>query len=56
MDSVDSIGTLEGRVRVVTRAQCGSIPTSAYPFEIVSTVVEPAGRLSGRRAKGDDCP
>ena len=55
---VDSVGTLEGRVRaaVTTRAQCGSIPTAAYPFEIVrvprsSTAVV----YLEHRAKGEGC-
>jgi len=55
---VDSVGTLEGRVRaaVTTRAQCGPIPTSAYPFEIVRVPFsnQPVVFLE-HRAKGDDC-
>ena len=55
---VDSVGTLEGRVRAVvrTRAQCGPYPATAYPFEIVriprSTV--PVQFLE-RREKAEDC-
>lgn len=55
---VDSVGTLEGRVRaaVTTRAQCGPVPTSAYPFEIVRVPFsnQPVVFLE-HRAKGDDC-
>jgi hypothetical protein len=55
---VDSVGTLEGRVRAVvrTRAQCGAYPATAYPFEIVripkSTM--PVQFLE-RRDKAEDC-
>jgi hypothetical protein len=56
---VDSVGTLEGRVRAVvtTRAQCGTIPTGAYPFEIVRVPrsTQPVEFIE-RRAKGADCP
>jgi hypothetical protein len=56
---VDSVGTLGGRVRVLvqTRVQCGSIPTSAYPFEIVRVPrsTEEVGFLE-RRTKAEDCP
>lgn len=55
---VDSIGTLEGRLRAVvrTRAQCGAYPTSAYPFEIVRVPrsTEPVTFLE-RRDKAEDC-
>lgn len=55
---VDSVGTLEGRVRaaITTRAQCGPIPTAAYPFEIVRVPrsIQPVVFLE-QRAKGADC-
>lgn len=55
---VDSVGTLEGRVRVVVRtwAQCGTIPTSVFPFEIVRVPRSTeAVVFLERRAKAEDC-